>query len=124
MDSYEAMIAFSQSEKIKSALIWISHALEQLSSFSAGEKQGAEKIIRTLLGMIAHETHLSRRLARGETWKEVAKHIDQAMVMIYSGVPQEAIFHLTRALTQVTGISHESLSVLKEKGLFEKSPDP
>ncbi|OQX21066.1 MAG: hypothetical protein BWK80_34535 [Desulfobacteraceae bacterium IS3] len=119
MDSYEAFIAFSQSEKIKSALIWISHSLEQLSSFSAGEKQGAEKIIRTLLGMIAHETHLSRRLARGETWKEVAKHIDQAMVMIYSGVPQEATFHLTRALTQVTSISHESMSVLKEKGFFE-----
>ncbi len=119
MDIYEAIIAFSQSEKIKSALIWISHSLEQSGSFSAAEKQGAEKIIRTMLGMIAHETHLSRRLARSETWKEVAKHIDQAMVMIYSGVPQEAIFHLTRALAQVTSISHESLSVLKEKGFFE-----
>jgi hypothetical protein len=41
-----------------------------------------------------------------------------AMVMIDSQVLHESAFHLTQALSQVTGIGQRSMSVLKQHGLL------
>jgi len=68
--------------------------------------------------MITHEVHLARKLADDVSWDEVEKHIDMAMVMINSNMVQESGFHLTRSLSQVTGIAQRSMSVLKDEGIL------
>ena len=118
MNKQEAIIAFSQSEKIKSGLIWISQTLEIYTGLLGMDRQGAEKVIGAIVGMIAHEVHLAGRLTKDSAWQDVEKHIDMALVMINSQVVQESGFHLTRALSQVTSIGQRSLSLLKEEGLL------
>jgi hypothetical protein len=114
----EAIITFSQSEKIKAGLIWISHALELLQGPHEPERQGAEKTIRALIGMVVQEIQLARKVAQDPAWDAVEKNIDQALVMINSHVGFESVSHLTRALSQVTGIGHRSMSFLKDQGLL------
>lgn len=38
--------------------------------------------------------------------------------MMNSGAPQEAVYHLTRAVSHVTVIGQRFLSFLKDSGLF------
>jgi RNA:NAD 2'-phosphotransferase (TPT1/KptA family) len=118
MNKQKAIIAFSQSEKIKAGLIWISQTLEIYTGLPGTDRQGAEKVIKAIVGMIAHEVHLAGRITEESTWKDVEKHIDMALVMINSQVLQESGFHLTRALSQVTSIAQRSLTFLKEEGLL------
>lgn len=118
MEVQETIIAFSQSEKIKSGLIWVSQALQMLNGLQAPEKRGAEKTTKAIIGMIAHEIQLGKNVTGDVSWDEVLKHIDKALVMINSGVASEAVVHLTQALSQVTSIGHRSMSFLKEKGFL------
>ena len=118
METKQAIMAFSQSEKIKSGLIWISHSLEMLGGLPEPEKKGAEKLINAIINMIVHEIRLAGALVEEEPWKEIEKGIEQAIVMINSGVGSEAVPQLTRALSQVTTIGHRAMSFLKEKGLL------
>jgi hypothetical protein len=64
MEIDEAIMAFSQSEKIKAGLISISQALEVLRGLAEGEIRGGEKIINVLLGMIDHEVKLAMTVTR------------------------------------------------------------
>ena len=114
----EAIIAFSQSEKIKAGLIWVSQALQLIEGLSGPEKRGAEKTSTALIGMIMHEIQLGKNVSGDVSWDDMARHIDKAMVMINSGVAVEAIIHLTQALSQVTSIGHRSMSFLKKEGLL------
>lgn len=118
MNLKAAIIAFSQSEKIKAGIIWLSQTLELLTGLSGIEQQGAEKTIKAIIGMVMHEVSIARNLTKDATWDEVIKYIDTARVMINSQVAHEAGFHLTKALTQVTSMGHRSLSVLKDEGLL------
>ena len=118
MNKQKAIIAFSQSEKIKAGLIWMTQTLEIYTGLSGTDRQGADAVIKAIVGMIAHEVHLAHRMTADDTWKDVEKHIDMALVMINSQVLQESGFHLTRALSQVTSIGQRSLTVLKEEGLL------
>lgn len=118
MEVQETIIAFSQSEKIKSGLIWVSQVLQLLNGFQESEKRGAEKTAKAIVGMIVHEIQLGKKVTGDVTWDEVLRHIDKAMVMINSGVAAEAVVHLTQALSQVTSIGHRSMYFLKEKGLL------
>lgn len=118
MDLKAAIITFSQSEKIKAGIIWLSQTLEFLPGLAGMEQQGAEKIIKANVGMIVHEVNIARNLTKEPSWDEVEKHMDTALVMINSNVAHEAGFHLTKALTQVTSMGHRSLSVLKDEGLL------
>jgi hypothetical protein len=114
----EAITAFSQSEKIKSSIIWASQAVEAFISLSEEEKQGAAKIIRAVVSMIGHEIHLCKKSAPHKLWTDVEKSVDMALVMIDSNVAHESVYHLTQALTRVTSIGHQSLTCLKENGLM------
>jgi len=114
----QAISAFSQSEKIKSSIIWASQAVEAFIGLSEEEKPGAEKIIRAVVSMIGHEIHLCKKSAPHALWADVEKSVDMALVMIDSNVAHESVFHLTQALTKVTSIGHQSLTCLKENGLM------
>ncbi|MEW6670074.1 MAG: hypothetical protein AB1427_00140 [Thermodesulfobacteriota bacterium] len=118
MTSREAVMAFSQSEKIKAGLIWASQAAEQSAALPELEKKGASGVIRTMLAMISHELHLAAKLGGGELWREIEKHVDMAMVMIDSQVLSEAAFHLTRALSRTTTIGQRAMMVLRENRLI------
>ena len=118
MKTKEAIMSFSQSEKIKSGLIWVSQMLELLRALPDQEKKGAERTIKSFIDMLYQEIQLAKSVAAGESWDEIEKCIDQATVMINSHVAPESVVHLTQALSRVTTIGHRSMSVLKEEGLL------
>ena len=118
MEISKSIMAFSQSEKIKSGLIWISQALEMLQGLNSAERGGGEKMMSALLNMIGHEIQLAKAVAGGAEWDEIEPYIDKAVVMVNSGVGQEATVHLSMALSKVTNIGHQSMTFLKEKSLL------
>ena len=118
MNNKEAIMAFSQSEKIKSGIIWASQMLELIRGLPEPEKQGAERAAKTLVDMIFHEIKLARSVSPGEAWEDIEKNMDQAEAMIHSHVAPESVVHLTQALSQVTTIGQRSMSFLQEQGLI------
>ena len=118
MNTTNAIMAFAQSEKIKSGLIWASNGIELLEGLSMSERSGAEKIVRGLINMVFHEVGVSKNVAENEIWKEVEKNMEQALVMLNSGVALESLVHLTQALSKVTSIGHRSMTFLKDEGLL------
>jgi hypothetical protein len=114
----EAIIALSQSEKVKAGLIWASQSIEFFSGLPEEEKKGAERIIQVLLNMISGEIALAKAITRHESWDSIDGHIEKALIMISSGVGQEAVVHLSRALSLVTNIAQQSMSLLKERDLL------
>jgi hypothetical protein len=118
METDKAILAFSQSEKIKSSLIWLSQALALLGGLPQGERKGGERVIGALLGMVGNEIGLARTVTGNEAWNEIGSHIERAVNMVDSGVGQEATIHLTRALSRVTNIGLESMTILKERALL------
>ena len=118
MNEREAIMAFSQSEKVKSGIIWASQALELLGGLPVPEKTGAEKAIKMKIDMIIQEIRLARNMTGNPDWDDIESIIEQAMVMIRSGVAPDSVVHLTQALSRVTSIGHRSMSFLKEKGLL------
>ncbi len=118
MNTKEAIMAFSQSEKIKSGIIWASQTLELLRGLPEPEKRGAERVVKMLVEMIFQEIQLGGNVAAGEDWQGIEKSIDQAVAMINSHVAPESVVHLTQALSQVTTIGQRSMSTLQEQGLI------
>lgn len=118
MEVPAAIIAFSQSEKIKSGLIWITQVLEYLLGLQIPEQQGAEKVVLVMLEMISQEIHVARNLTQDDSLNEIEKHMEMAKVMLNSRMAPESAYHLTQALTQVTSLGQRSMTVLKEKGLL------
>jgi len=118
MNIRNQVLTFSQSEKIKSALIWIAHCAQILPGLAPSHQRGAENVMAAMVSMVLDEVHLIRRLSSDTNWIEVEKHIDLALVMINSGVASEAAFHVTNALTHVTTIGRGAMSVLKDSGIL------
>jgi len=118
METNQTIMAFSQSEKVKTSLICASQALQLLTGLPFPESEGAQKVIGMNIEMMRQEIQLARNLSGDESWDEIEKNVGKAVVMIDSGVAPESVVHLTRALSQVTSIGHRSMTVLKEKGLL------
>jgi hypothetical protein len=118
MNTKEAIMGFSQSEKIKSGIIWASQMLELIRGLPEPEKQGAEKVVKMLVDMIFQEIQLAGSVAPGGDWEYIEKNIDQAVTMINSHVAPESVVHLTQALSQVTTIGQRSMSFLQEQELL------
>jgi hypothetical protein len=115
----EAILAFAQSEKIKSGLISITQALEVLQALSPEERMGAEKVVRLFLGMTMQELVLARALASEDCdWDELASLLERALVMADSGVAGEAAVLLARAVSLVTTVGQRAMVFLKEEGLL------
>jgi hypothetical protein len=118
MKTDQAIKAFSQSEKLKSALIWATQLSEVHLSLAESDKPGAEKIIKTLVSMIGNEIVVAQKAAPHDDWLEAAKSINNAMVMLNSGVAHESGYHLTQALSKVTNIGQQSMTRLIDEGLL------
>ena len=118
MQTNQAIKAFSQSEKIKAGLIWATQVAEVYLALPESEKAGAEKILKILIGMIASEIQVGKNAAPHEIWLEADKDLNTAQVMLNSGVAHDTGHHLTQALSKVTTIGQQSMSLLVEKGLL------
>ncbi|MFC1838338.1 hypothetical protein ACFL1N_02060 [Thermodesulfobacteriota bacterium] len=117
METSKAILAFSQSEKIKEGILWASNIFSILDGLHESEKKGAEKVIHALVNMIGQEIRLARMVSGMEAWDDVEPHIDKAVLMINSGVGREAVEHLSKALSMVTTIGQRAMSVLKDRKL-------
>jgi len=118
METQKAIMAFSQSEKIKAGIIWLSQAIELMGSLPQSDGQSGQRIIQALANMIFQEIQLAKSIAEDERWDAAEKGIDQAIVMINSGVGIESIMHLTQALSQVTSIGQYTMTYLQDQGLI------
>jgi hypothetical protein len=118
MEISKAIMAFSQSEKIKAGLIWSSQVIELLRGVPEEEKKGVERVAGTLLSMVAHEADLAKIVAGQVGWDEISSYLEKAKVMIHSGVGQEVMPHISQALSRATTIGHRSMTFLKEKSLL------
>ena len=118
MQTDQAIKAFSQSEKLKGGLIWASQIIEVYIALAQADKPGAEKMLKFLIRMIASEIHIAKNAAPHDIWLEAEKDINTALVMLNSGVGHESGYHLTQALSKVTTIGQQSMSLLIEKGLL------
>lgn len=118
MEVKEAILAFSQSEKIKAGIIWTTQASAFLESLPLKNRRPAERMAHVLINLILKDVHLAAKVTADPTWLEIEKHIDLALVMLDSGVAPEAGFHLTRALSRVTDIGQRSMAHLKKMKLL------
>lgn len=118
METNEAIMAFSQSEKIKAGLIWVSQSLSLLEGLAGGEKVGGERVVSATLNMVGQEIKLAKAVGGSYGWEEIEPYLEKAHVMINSGVAEEASAHLSRGLSKITNIAQESMSFLKERGLL------
>ena len=118
MESSQAVVGFSQSEKVKAGLIWMSHTLQILESMDGPERKGAERLIASLLHMIAHEVRISVNVAGMGDWDEIDACINRALSMVESGVGHEAVVHLSKALSKTTSIGQKTMSRLKSEGIL------
>lgn len=118
MKESEAILAFSQSEKIKSGIIWVSQMVEMQQGLEEKYRPGTDNLLEAMVGMIGHEVHITGNVTEDFRWQEAEKSINMALVMIRSKVSQESTFHLTNALAQITGLGNQAMNFLKEKGLL------
>ena len=118
MEVKEAVMAFSQSEKIKAGLIWVAQCLELLSGLPEAERKGGIRTIRALLGMVAHETALAKQVVGTDDWDDAESFLSKAITMMDSGVGVDAIPHVSKALSHVTNIGQQSMAFLRSEGLL------
>ena len=118
MQTDQAIKAFSQSEKLKSGLIWANQIVELYVALPESEKPGAQRILKALINMIGSEIHIAQKAAPHEIWLEAEKDVNTALVMLNSGVAHDSGHHLTQALSKITTVGQQSMSLLVEKGLL------
>ena len=114
----QSILAYSQSEKVKTGIIWICQIADQVAAMDDAQRGQGVLLLRTLARLIADEADLAGKLTGDGRWHEIGQKINMALVMIESGVPQETGFHLTQALTRVTRIGGQAAAVLEDRGLF------
>ena len=118
METKQAIISFSQGEKVKSGLIWCSQCVQMAQNLPPMEKAGAVKVLQALVAMIANEVQLARHAGKDQLWLEVDRNLNTARVMIESGVMEEATYHFTQTLSQVNRISQKAMTHLVDTGLL------
>ena len=118
MEVDEAIMAFSQSEKIKAGIIWANQILEIVQAQPRSERAGSTTLVNALLNMVAQEIGLAKNLAPQGLWAEAETPLERALTMINSGVPQEAPAQLGKALSKITNIGQRSMSLLKDEKLL------
>jgi hypothetical protein len=118
METKQAILSFAQSEKVKSGLIWCSQGVQIIENIPPTEQAGGLRLLQAMMGMIANEAQLAAKVSGDSVWVEVNKHLNNARVMIESGVVGEATHHFTQALTQVNRVGQKSMTILLEKGLL------
>jgi len=108
----------SQGEKIKAGLIWTSQGLTLLQGVAGQERAGGLQVIRALCTMVGHEVTLARTVTGDSAWDEISPLLERALVLMDSGVPEEAVGHLSKALSKTTGILQRAMTFLMDRDLL------
>lgn len=116
MERQDDIIAFSQSEKLKTGIIWIQQIANSYLLSGEEGKAGLKIALDQMLGLLGHEIYLAKRVSAAEDWHEVEKFYNKAVTMLNSdphalGV-QECVYHLTQALSRITNIGQRSMEKL------------
>lgn len=119
MQTKQAIISFSQSEKVKSGLIWCTHCAQLIQNMSPAEQPGGLQLLQSLLAGLVNEVQLAARISGDAIWLEVDKLLNNARVMVDSGVAHDAEYHFTQALSQVNCIGQRAMTDLMDKGLLD-----
>lgn len=119
MEAKQAIISFSQSEKVKSGLIWCSQCVQLAQDLPQVEQPGAVKLLQSLVAMISNEAQLGRQAGGDDAWIEVEKSLNTARVMVDSGISREATYHFTQALSQVNRVGQKAMTYLVDSGIFK-----
>ena len=119
LDTKQAILGFSQGEKIKAGLIWASQLIGTLDSVFGGQRHETRQVGIALVEMIRQDVGLAKRVAGDERWEDVDNAIEKALVMISSGVMTESVTHLTKALSHVTTIVQRAMQFLNEQGMLK-----
>jgi len=119
LDTKQAILGFSQGEKIKAGLIWASQLIGTLDSVFGGQRHETRQVGIALVEMIRQDIGLAKRVAGDERWEDVDNAIEKALVMISSGVMTESVTHLTKALSHVTTIVQRAMQFLNEQGMLK-----
>ena len=119
MNTRQAVLAFSQGEKVKAGLIWASQLIGTLDSVFGGERYETRQVGIALIEMIRQDVGLAKRVADDGRWEDVDNAIEKALTMISSGVMAESVRHLTKALSHVTTIVQRAMEFLNEKGILK-----
>ena len=119
LDTKQAILGFSQGEKIKAGLIWASQLIGTLDSVFGGQRHETRQVGIALVEMIRKDVGLAKRVAGDERWEDVDNAIEKALVMISSGVMTESVTHLTKALSHVTTIVQRAMQFLNEQGMLK-----
>ena len=78
METKQAIISFSQGEKVKTGLIWCNQCVQLAQNLPSAEKAGAVKVLQGLVAMIANEAQLARQASKDQVWLEVDKNLNTA----------------------------------------------
>jgi hypothetical protein len=118
MDTREAILAYSQSEKAKAGLLMAAQLIEVYNGMPEHDRHAAERFLRPLIAMIANEVYLSKKMTSADMWAGVDKSLQAALVMMNSGVPTEANYHVVQAISAVTTIGQRAMQHLMNQKLL------
>jgi hypothetical protein len=118
MDTREAILAYSQSEKAKAGLLMASQLIEIYNGMPEHDRHAAERFLRPLIAMVANEVYLSKKMTSADMWAGVDKSLQKALVMMNSGVPTEASYHVVQAISAVTTIGQRAMQHLMNQKLL------
>jgi hypothetical protein len=118
MKTNQAVMAFSQSEKIKVGLIWVSQILEFTGGLPGEQKRGAEKSALALLRMVAQETALAKALTGHEDWTVSESYMEKAWSCWNQALEKRRCFRSQGLLSKVTNVGQQAMSQLQESGLL------
>ncbi len=118
METREAILAYSQSEKAKAGLLMASQLLEIYNGMPEHERHAGERFLRPLIAMIANEVYISKKMTSADMWSSVDKSLHTALVMMNSGVLSEASYHVVQAISAVTTIGQRAMQHLMNQKLL------
>ena len=118
MDTSTALKCLIQFEKIKTGILWCQQCAQYLETLPVHEQTGAGRMLYSLVAQIDREISLARLQYPQGKWAQAGKALDMAAVMISSGVPQEASFHLSKTLNLLMDSAGEAAQVLRRQGLL------
>jgi hypothetical protein len=118
MNAKESILAFAQSEKAKTGLLMAAQLVEMSQGLDERERHAAERFLRAILGMISNEVHLAKKMTPADIWTDVDKSLNTALVMMNSGVPSEASYHIAHAVSAVTTIGQRAMQALIDQKLI------
>jgi hypothetical protein len=114
----QSVLSLAQAEKVKSGMIWAAHVAGMTTLYEGAEKRAVASVLEALLRFVLQEIQLAERLDTAPHWSDAYSATEKALVMVRSGVADEASHHLTRGLGAVTTLAGRAMQLLQEQHII------